>query len=177
VSALQGTVIGFVGAVYEWVDLQLLEYVARTHPGWSIVLIGPIRPRRNRRELRKAGNIHLLGRRDYRDIHRYIERFDVCLLPFRSAPHMRFADPIVTYDYLLMGKPVVCTDFPQARRLEDLLRVEGTYDGFVHAIEDCLREDGAEQAMKRRSFAQMNSWDGRVRRIEQVIAARTKRGV
>lgn len=173
-SAIEGPVIGFVGALYEWVDFQLIQYVARARPAWSIVLIGPIRPRRSRKALGRFRNIHLLGRRAYGDIHRYIEQFDVCLLPFRSDLHMGFADPIVTYDYLLMGKPVVCTDFPQARRLGDLVCVEGKYNRFVFAIEECLREDGVEWAMKRRSFAQANSWDHRVRRIEQVIAARMR---
>ena len=170
--AVRGPVLGFVGAVYEWVDLQLIRYIACARPEWSVVLIGPIRPRRIQKDLRRFRNIYLLGRREYEDIHQYIKMFNVCLLPFRSTPHMRFADPIVTYDYLLMGKPVVCTDFPQVRRLGDLVRVEGEYGRFICAIEAGLQETGTEWVRKRRSFALANSWDHRVRRVEQVIAER-----
>ena len=35
-------IVGFWGSVHEWIDLDLLRYMAKRHPEWSIVLVGRV---------------------------------------------------------------------------------------------------------------------------------------
>jgi hypothetical protein len=39
---LRRPIVGFWGAIHEWVDLELFKHLARRHPEWSIVLIGTV---------------------------------------------------------------------------------------------------------------------------------------
>ena len=39
-AGLPGPLLGFYGALQDWVDLELLARVSREHPDWSLVLIG-----------------------------------------------------------------------------------------------------------------------------------------
>ena len=62
-AGLAGPVLGFYGALEEWVDVGLLARVSREHPDWSLVIIGSgtldVTP------LEELPNVHLLGRRPY----------------------------------------------------------------------------------------------------------------
>ena len=60
--------IGFVGALYEWVDYELLSYLAKRNKDWSIVLVGPKHYNVNKISL---PNVYYLGKKRYRHLPRY----------------------------------------------------------------------------------------------------------
>jgi hypothetical protein len=60
-QAIPGPIIGFVGGVAEWLDLELIANIARRRKDWSFVLIGPILV--DVSLLRDESNVLLLGPR------------------------------------------------------------------------------------------------------------------
>ena len=62
-ASIRPPVLGFYGTVQDWVDLDLIEYLARRRPDWSIVLIGKVSVDVSR--FSDLKNVHLLGRRPH----------------------------------------------------------------------------------------------------------------
>ena len=116
VAALDGPVIGFVGAVsdYKLNEDWLLE-LARAKPDWEIVVIGPVGvsdPSTDVSAMKEAANIHLLGYRDYEDLPTYIKGFDVATIPYRINDYTRSVFPIKFFEFLATGTPVVISALP-----------------------------------------------------------------
>lgn len=63
-------IIGFIGALDNYkVDFDLIKYVARNRPDWTIILIGSkMNSREDKSELPRRNNIFYLGRKKIRGV-------------------------------------------------------------------------------------------------------------
>jgi UDP-galactopyranose mutase len=103
--------IGFYGVLDERLDRDLLNQLAKQHPAWHFILLGPmvkIRPE----ELPSACNIHYISQKTYAELPSYLANWDVAMLPFAQNASTRFISPTKTPEYLAAGKPVVSTPIP-----------------------------------------------------------------
>jgi glycosyltransferase involved in cell wall biosynthesis len=132
---LEGPILGFVSALGDCVDFELIRYVAQKRPDHSIVLIGPWL-KKSQEEFPK--NIHYLGKKGYEDLPAYLKGIDILLLPFRNIPYMESADPIILHDALAAGKVVVSTDFSAARLKSGEVRIGNSYEAFLQEIDEAL---------------------------------------
>jgi glycosyltransferase involved in cell wall biosynthesis len=159
VKDLPRPILGFVGAIAYWIDLDLIEFVARARPDWSIVMVGPLRAGMNINRFRHLSNIHFVGKRDWVVLPRYLRAFDVCLSPFKlSKPITETANPLKIYEYLAAGRPVVSTDMPEVRQLRDVIRIADSKEDFVEQIRAALQEDGAAARQARIEVARNYDW-------------------
>ena len=152
--------VGFVGAIFHWIDVELIAATAVLLPDVDFLMIGPAKGI----TLPTAGtgppNLLWLGQKPYGQIPSYIDLFDVALIPFKPGTIAETADPIKLYEYFVLGKPVVSTSVRQAARYGDgrLLKIAGTAEDFAEAIRFFLRHDRPEWRDERRSIAGENSW-------------------
>ncbi len=97
-------ILGYFGTMDYVMDTELMAEVARLRPGWHWVLLGL----KSNLVRISAPNIHFLGSKPYRDLPRYIQQFDVCVLPWReSNTFTSYGSAIKVREYLATGKPVV----------------------------------------------------------------------
>ena len=89
-AGLPSPVLGYFGAISEWFDLELVEWLARERPSYTFVLIGGADVEVG--ELKHRSNVLLLGHRPYEEIPEHLARFDVCLIPFRVNETTAAAD-------------------------------------------------------------------------------------
>jgi glycosyltransferase involved in cell wall biosynthesis len=159
IKDLSRPILGFVGAIAYWVDLDLIEFVARARSGWSIVMIGPLRAGGNIGRLRHLSNVHFVGKKDWTVLPCYLQAFDVCLSPFKlSEPITETANPLKIYEYLAAGRPVVSTDMPEVRPLRDVVRIAYSQEDFVEQIQAALQEDRAAACQARIEVARNYDW-------------------
>ena len=168
--------IGFAGAIYEWVDIELLMNVATNHPEWTLVLIGPVKAKKDQARLESLPNIRLLGRRPYSELPDLIRCLDVCLLPFIQNQHIDHSDPIILYDYLALGKPVVSTDFPAARSFGGDVLIGLDAEHFSLQIATALSDNTPVLARARRNRILAHSWDQRASQIQKILQKSWKSG-
>ncbi|KPK69891.1 hypothetical protein AMJ82_04305 [candidate division TA06 bacterium SM23_40] len=161
-------IVGYVGSVFEWIDLELLEVLARTHPEWSFVLVGPERHADTSR-LSRLGNGYALGERPYGLIPQYVHSFDVCLVPFKITPVTERTNPVKVFEYLAAGRPVVATRLPELESFRPHVRLALGADEFAQQIRRALAEQGEEEREARRRFAAANTWDDRVESAMAII--------
>lgn len=174
-----GPVLLYGGATYQWFDAELFLELARLRPEWTFAFVGPTRGRLERGDL--PDNVLRVGRVSYDAFPRYVASADVAVMPWKDDPITRNADPIMLYEYLLCGTPVVASPFPAAMERGDLVRTAVTADEFIAAIEAALAEDRLGDAGAARvRFGLANTWEDRaelaLRYIAEVSAARAGRG-
>jgi glycosyltransferase involved in cell wall biosynthesis len=156
-ARLPRPVLGFFGLVADWVDLELLEYVAECFSEGSVVLLG--KATTDVRRLARRPNVHLLGRKPYDDLPRYCKGFDVALVPFRIDALTLHANPLKVREYLAAGLPVVSTDIPEVASL-GLCRISGDREGFVREIRAALEAPGPRA--ERSDAMRAETWEARL---------------
>jgi len=179
---LKRPIIGYVGALHQWVDQRLLIELAASLPDASFALVGPYYT--DVSKLEAVGNIHLLGQRPHADMPRYIKGFDVGLVPYRVSEYTASVYPVKLNEYLAMGIPVVASDLPEIRRFNeahgDVIAVASDAGGFAAAIARALTPAPDAVVATRIDAARQNSWDARMetmnRLMEEVLAERDAKG-
>jgi glycosyltransferase involved in cell wall biosynthesis len=169
---LHGTslpIIGYYGALSHWLDLEMVDFAARTRPDWQFVLIGDsfdvdLGP------LKQLRNVRLLGRQPYRLLPAYLHQFDVACIPFRLTPLTLATNPVKFYEYLAAGKPIVAVDLPELRPYREHFYVARSTEDFVVQIETALNESSEEAARSRVELARQNQWSDRFRTLKESIA-------
>lgn len=168
----KGPVVGYMGWINEQrMDLDILDALTRRLADWSFVFIGPLmfRPENDRaREIFARPNVHHIPPVPYLELPAYLERFDVCVLPFLINDHTKGNDPIKIYDYFAFGKPVVATRTAGIERVERMIRIAADPDEFVRMVEQAAGEDKAQRD-GRTSIAAENSWPVRIEDLIRLL--------
>lgn len=155
--------IGFVGAMYEWIDQELILQTARLLPEFDFVFIGPVRREVPIDQLAKEANIALLPAIPFEQVPDAIRSFDVCIIPFKQDTISDWADPIKLYEYLAFGKPVVSTiNFNKNAPI----LVGRTADEFVQQIRNA--SSSKADVSERKRFAAQFIWR---KQAEKIAAA------
>jgi glycosyltransferase involved in cell wall biosynthesis len=173
-AALPAPRIGFVGAISAYkLDLLLLETLARRHPHWSFVLIGPVGegdPSTDVAALATLDNVHLLGTRPYNDLPAYLKGLDLGLLPLRLSPYTQAMFPMKFFEYLAAGLPVVATAIDALEPFGHLaLLRQPTAEAFAAAISAALEGDGPTQ-QQRLAGAAAHTYRGRTEAMLQDLS-------
>ena len=171
VARLTRPVIGYVGALHQWLDQNLIAKLAARLPDMSFAFVGP--PYSDVSLLRECGNVHLLGERPHDDVPRYIKAFDVGLVPYRLSDYTDSVYPVKLNEYLAMGIPVVATDLPEIRRFNaehgEVIAVAPDADDFAARIADALRPATGDVLERRIETARRNSWNERLAAMSVLI--------
>jgi glycosyltransferase involved in cell wall biosynthesis len=164
-------IIGFMGSIQYWIDLDLIGYIATARPGWSIVLIGPIGRLSKMDKINELNNIYLLGKKEYDTLPSYIKGFDVCINPYVRDNTANNCSPLKLYEYLASGKPVVSVDMPEANKFDGVLKIGISYEDFVEKIELSLNQlpDKEETINSRIGSVQQHSWNARFQQLEEIL--------
>jgi len=155
IDAVRHPIAGFVGRIADWIDLELIAACAARMPTWSFVLVGPSNV--SLEAYSRLPNVHFLGRKDHRLIPQYIQRFDVCLMPFVSNALVESINPLKLYEYLAVGKPVVSVPMPELERMGNLVRT-AVPEEFVEAIKDSYVTNNPSLERQRIAYAGQRSW-------------------
>ena len=161
-------IIGYYGAISDWLDTELISNLASARSDWNFVLIGRIESADVSR-LRKASNVFLLGEKPYELLPGYLQYFDTCIIPFRKIPLTEATNPVKLFEYLSAGKSVVATNLNELRYYQEYVRLVSSISEWLGAIENALDDYSPLQVNKRLSFAQQNTWDERILLLEDAI--------
>lgn len=155
-------IVGFVGALYEWVDWQLIENTIRALPEYDFVFVGPEDGRGEPERLANLANAYLLGPRPYDQVPAYVQASDVCWVPFKQDAIGKAANPVKIYEYLALGKPVVTTPVADTNRFEGVVTVVTDAAEAIDGLRAAC-ESTPEQVAERVAFARRNTWQARAR--------------
>ena len=167
-SGLVGPVIGYYGALAQWLDYPLLAALADRRPAWNFVLVGDIFVE-DLTGLEHKPNVQLLGHKPYSQMPLYLDHFDACLIPFRLYNVTHAVDPVKFYEYISAGKPVISTPLTEMSIYKDLLYFATGVDEFLEQIERALAERDLALYKRRVELARANDWKDRFDSMHQAI--------
>lgn len=160
-------ILGFFGLIHDWIDLELLAYVAKQRPSWTIAVIGEASV--DVSLLRGLPNVRLIGRKPYAELPRYCKAFSVGLVPFVINELTRNVNPIKLREYLSAGLPVVSTDLPEARGYPDSCRIARSPDEFLAACEEAVATDTPALRQARSAAMASETWEARVNDVGRIV--------
>jgi len=161
-------VIGYVGAVDERLDYDLLEASAGAHPGWSFVLIGPLL-KVNPERLFGMPNVFYLGAKPYAELPKFMKAFDVAMMPFAITDLTMKISPTKTLEYLSAALPVVSSRVPDVLAdYPDLVEFYDSPASFSDAAARCLALSPERKATLQNA-AHGKSWEAMVNAMDRLI--------
>jgi O-antigen biosynthesis protein len=155
-------IIGYYGAIANWLDLDLIAAVAEHFTHCTILLVGADTISARAR-LGHCTNVRFVGEVEYGRLPFFLYAFDVCLVPFKVIPLTLATNPVKVYEYLSAGRPVVSVDLPEMAEFFELVHVAKTSDEFISNIAKVLAAPQSEHQIEaRKQFAKLQTWQHRV---------------
>jgi glycosyltransferase involved in cell wall biosynthesis len=170
IKLINRPVIGYVGALQSLrLDIELLGYIAKQRPDWSIVLVGPEDDQFKASNLHGIPNVHFLGSKDSSLLPAYINAFDVCINP-QVVNQITIGNyPRKIDEYLVMGKPTVATATRAMEIFSEHMYLGKNKEEYITLIQKALDEDSAKLQDKRKVFATSHSWENNAKEIYKAI--------
>jgi glycosyltransferase involved in cell wall biosynthesis len=156
---LRHPVIGYFGNIGEWLDYDLLAFLARSRPEWTFLFVGFATPAAN--VLRSFPNVVFPGPQRYEDLPRWARVFDAAIYPMKVNRQVKHSNPLKLREYLATGKPVVAVVTPETSRFGDAVALAKTPEEFLAALDRVLASDTPDDRRKRMDSVRGVSWDAR----------------
>jgi hypothetical protein len=156
----KSTVVGYLGAVDHWFDVELLSLLVSLRSDLSFEIVGNI-PKNIYERLRVFSNIKFFGEVLHKDIPDMIVNWNIGIIPFKITQLTLSTNPVKAYEYAALGIPVISTRLPEMELNPSFTRrIIGNVWEFSEAINSYL-DDTDEEKNMRVDWAHQNSWDHR----------------
>ncbi len=161
-------VIGYSGALAEWLDYNLIRRIAMERRDCELVLIGVDYDGslKNSRILDEP-NVHWFGMKPYDELIKFLWLFDIAIIPFKINNITLSTSPIKLYEYMACGKPVVATAIPECEGYKAVF-IANDCKAFLNLIEKAFEYCNDSNVITHlQRVSSLNTWDARVRRVIQ----------
>ena len=170
IKDIKGPIIGYTGALFSLrLDINLLIFIAKSKPEWSIVLVGPEDELFKKSALHGMKNVHFLGNKPPHALPQYIAQFDVCVNPQLINEVTIGNYPRKIDEYLAVGKPIVATNTKAMEIFSPHVYLANNFYEYIKFISISLSANSFEQIKNRKNIALSHTWANNVKKIFEVI--------
>jgi glycosyltransferase involved in cell wall biosynthesis len=178
--------LGFLGWFDQWdrLDVMIEATSVLRGEGWPVrcVLVGdgPVaEPLRRLVAERRLGDAVLMtGAVPRKQVARYIQAIDVCVLPDSNT----FGSPLVLFEFMAAAKAIVAADVPPIRDVIEHGRTgvivpRADVDRLVEALRPLVRDSAQRIDLGSRARAQVlarHTWDATAARVEDLVRGARK---
>ena len=156
--------VGYTGTLKVQLDWRLLRDLARRHPAWSFVFVGPrvlddaTGPILD--EMERMPNVHLLGQKTVKDLAAYPQHFDVCVMPYLVNGYTNNIYPLKLHEYLATGKPVVGSSIRSLKDFDKVITLADSTSEWSDALSSALTPVAMspDTVAARRQVARQYDW-------------------
>ncbi len=127
--------ICYYGAIASWLDLELIRKIDEANE-FSTVLIG-VDYDGSLRRIKGLKNTFYLGHKSYPELKYYARECDVLMIPFKVGDISRSTSPVKLFEYMAIGRPIVCTDMDECRKYHSVLMAKD-HDEFILMLHKAL---------------------------------------
>lgn len=171
-DSLPKPVFLYIGGINRKIWAEMIETLAKSFPGGSVVLIGP---RDHDIRLPDLPNLHIYPEMPgYADLAAYLARADAGIIPYYNDKYSGVMHPAKLNEYLVFGLPVVATATPELQLLDShwggkFLYLGADPAGFARAAAKALEEDNMDARERRKKFTRLHAWPYRIEELLGII--------
>jgi glycosyltransferase involved in cell wall biosynthesis len=164
-------IVGYVGAVSDWFDGQLVFEIARERSDWQFDIYGAT-VGADIAAARALPNVNFFGEIPYESVPSAMAHFDVCIIPFKLNSLTLATNPVKVYEYLAVGRPVVATELPELLGMEAVdVFCASSANKFIDQIKRAIvLSDQPNRVKVRQDWACQNNWAKRADELIPLIA-------
>ena len=158
VKNIKKPIIIYIGAISEWFDFDLTEYLLN-NSSYNFVLIGPVSKNAINRldELSKHNRLHFFNAINHEEIPHYLFEANVCIIPFIKNELTESVLPNKLFEYSAAGKPSVMTNFnTYLSEFSDFVSIISDKNKFVKEINNQINNPRSSIVLK--EFAKKFDW-------------------
>lgn len=172
-------IIGFVGALREWVDLKPVFLAIRNLRkiiNIKMIVVGKeglfLENKRLAEEYDVSENVIFAGHVPYKDIPEFIAMMDVCVIPFKLDSVSINSLPLKLFEYMACGKPVISTRLPN---IEMLAKNNVIYADNDQEFENAILElyahptEITKLSINGIEIAKSNSWERILNKFNHIL--------
>ncbi len=164
-------IVGYIGAITEVFDLNLLEFLSKNNPQLNFVIIGRIYA--NVKKLQNIKNIYFINEIKHSRLPSYIKGFDVGIIPYKVNDFTNSVYSCKLNEYLSMGIPVVSTNLKETniynKKYKNIIQIGNSYEKFNEKINENLKNNTKFKIRNRILAAKKNSWESRFKFFNELI--------
>lgn len=160
--------IGYVGMIDDRLDYELLSYIIKKKPEWHFQFIGKV-VCKEANQLSQFPNVTFEGAKPAAELPAFMKQWQAGIIPFRKNEFTQTIFPMKANEYLVMGLPVVKTNFAALSDLDGITTTSNSPEDFHTALQNELTNDHATKRLERHQFALNNSWKARAATLEKIL--------
>jgi len=176
IKNLKRPIIGYIGALRDWQDFELLEYLFINNPEINFVFIGHNRKSavKNGKDFDRYQNVHFLGQKRFEEIPAYLRHLDVAIIPNRMTLFNQSVVPYKLFEYLAAGKKILSTNhsLDLTKFYADYVETADNKIEFSEKLNEML-SNKTINLQKIFEFGQKQSWKSRVEKMFELISTQS----
>lgn len=157
---LKYPVVGFVGALGNWVDKDILDWIAKNY---TLLIVGV------EFGIKAPKDAIFLGAKPYNDLPVFYNSIDIGIIPFKDNRVANAANPIKMYEYLASGKPVIATYSHETSLYPHQVYTFKSVQELPELINKVLENETEKIKTDRLLIAKSNTWENRFKIVEEEI--------
>lgn len=159
--------IGYFGTIGRWFDFELLLKSLEQFPQVEYDLFGPLEAGV---QIPQHKRLLWRGVLEHDTIKEQAKQLDALIMPFLLNDIVRSVDPVKLYEYVWMGKDILCIRYPEIERFEPFVFFYQTQEEYMEHLETVIKKEkpkySHEQAM---CFLAENNWGKRAEKAAELI--------
>jgi len=164
-------IVGYLGTADDRVNIDIVDYCARTMPDVTFQFIGEINEPHLTERLLRLPNVVFTPPRQPADLPPLLANLSAAMIPFVCNAHTYTIYPLKINEYLAVGLPVVSTSFSILDDFDGVIELADTPENFALALRRALSDKSQERIEERVEMARANSWEYRADEFEAVFNA------
>ena len=156
---LNEKIVMYIGSIDTRLDYKLLQNVISDLPDMKFIFIGNVKRQVVNifNKIRSYKNVNYLSSINYSDIGKYLNYADVCIIPFQKNELSQYILPNKLFEYSLMKKPIIMTDFNRdLKNLKKNFLIASSHFEFSKFIIDQIKNPQKLEELK--LFAKNYEW-------------------
>lgn len=174
IDKINKPIVGFVGSITNNLDQDLIFQACTKNQDINFVFIGSDKEfGQNINQIKKLKNCFFLGKKNHDQIFKYINRFDLGIIPYKINQFTNAVYPAKLNEYLAMGVPVLSTNIFEIKKYneenDDVVFVSKDKNDFSEKIQKIVTSQIEIKKEKIISAANKNSWENRYKELSRVL--------
>jgi len=182
IKPLKKLTISYIGSINFRFDFLLIHNLIKANPEHNFVFWGPVQYlndkldelfslKDNVNQLKKYKNVKF-GQSDRNGIIKLLENTSIGIIPYNTLLDFnRNCFPMKLFEYFYMGIPVVSTEIEELHRFKKITKISNDHKEWTKFINQ-IKTTGwpSEKRAIARKLAEDNSWQEKIKKIQQEIS-------